>query len=325
MTEAIAISVHDTAPVWRGDRAGDALRRSVELARAVETLGYTRYWVAEHHSTPALAASSPAVLAGQILAATSSIRVGSGAVLLPNHATLAVAEQFGMLAGLHHGRVDLGLGRAGGGSPAAAALLGDPTGRGFDGQLEDLRAYFSGGLRGVRAVPEPEVAPRLWLVGSSADSARYAGRHGLPYVYAHAIVGGGAPEALHAYRAAFRPTAEQPEPHAGVAVIAVVSDTDERAHRLANAFVLGQIRMRTTDPNTVLPTEEEAAAHPFSPAERAFLHERIAPQFVGSPQAVGPRLRELLQQTRADELFVLTQVPDHEARVRSYELLTKAI
>ncbi|MFJ5925163.1 LLM class flavin-dependent oxidoreductase [Kitasatospora sp. NPDC092948] len=323
MTEAIAISVHDTAPVWRGDQPGDALRRSVELAQAVEAFGYERYWVAEHHSTPALATSSPAVLAGQILAATGSIRVGSGAVLLPNHSAYAVAEQFGVLASLHPGRVDLGLGRAGGGSPAASARLGDPVGRGFDEQLADLRGYFSGGLNGVRAVPEPAVPPRFWLVGSSVGSAVYAAHQGLPYVYAHAIVGGGAPEALLAYREAFRPTPSQPEPHAGLAVIAVVADSDSRAESLASAFVLGQIMMRTADPHTVLPTEADAAAHRFSPAEQVFLRQRIDPQFVGSVKRIGPRLRELVRQTRADELFALTQVPDHEARIRSYELLAK--
>ncbi|MGP4051036.1 LLM class flavin-dependent oxidoreductase [Streptomyces sp. 2A115] len=323
MAEGIAVSVHDTVPVWRGDTAGDALRRSVELAKAVEGFGYRRYWVAEHHSTPALATSSPAVLAGPILEATRTLSVGSGAVLLPNHSALVVAEQFGVLASLYPGRVDLGLGRATGGSPASAARLGDPRRLGFDAQLEELRGYFSGGHEGVRAVPEPGTPPRFWLVGSSVSSAVQAGRAGLPYVYAHAIVGGGAPEALHAYREAFRATAGQPDPHACVAVIAVVADNDERAHRLANAFVYGQILMRTVDPDGVLPTEEETAARPFAPAEEAFLRSRIDPQFVGSPERIAPRLSELVARTRADELFVLTQVPDHEARIRSYELVAK--
>ncbi|MCD0451599.1 LLM class flavin-dependent oxidoreductase [Actinocorallia sp. API 0066] len=319
------LSVHDTVPVWRGDTGGDALRRTIDLARAVEGFGYRRHWVAEHHSTPALATSAPAVLAGPILAATSTLTVGSGAVLLPNHAPYAVAEQFGVLASLYPGRVDLGLGRATGGSPQASARLGDPRHGEFGGQIAELRAYFSGGDGGVRAVPEPEIPPRLWLVGSSASSAAAAGRLGLPYVYAHAIVGGGAPEALDAYRAAFRPSADLAEPYASVAVIAVVNDEDERAHRLANAFVLGQILMRTVDPNTLLPTEEEAAAHRFTRSEEVFLRQRIDPQFVGSPASVAPRLDALLRRTRPDELFVLTQVPDHTARVRSYELLAKVV
>jgi len=325
LTQEIAVSVHDTAPVWRGDRAGDALRRSIELAKAVEDFGYQRYWVAEHHSTPALATSSPAVLAGPILASTRTLRVGSGAVLLPNHSAYAVAEQFGVLASLYPGRVDLGLGRATGGSPASAARLGDPRRSGFDQQLAELRGLFSGGHEGVRAVPEPEIPPTLWLVGSSVSSAVYAAEHGLPYVYAHAIVGGGAPQALNAYRQAFRPSDQQQQPHASVAVIAVVSDTDERAARLAESFVYGQILMRTVDPESVLPTEEETAAHRFTAQEESFLRSRIDPQFVGSPERVAPRLGAFIEETRPDELFVLTQVPDHEARVRSYEHIAKIV
>ncbi|MDX6742190.1 MsnO8 family LLM class oxidoreductase [Actinocorallia sp. A-T 12471] len=319
------VSVHDTVPVWQGDTNGAALWRSVELAKAVEALGYRRYWVAEHHATPALATSAPAVLAAQILAATSTLTVGSGAVLLPNHAPYAIAEQFGVLASLHPGRVDLGLGRATGGSAQAAARLGDPRRGAFAAQIAELRAYFAGGDGGVRAVPEPETPPRLWLVGSSASSAVAAGRLGLPYVYAHAIVPGGAEEALAAYRAAFTPSPDLAEPYAGVAAIVVAADDDARAHRLARAFVLGQIRMRTADPDTLLPTEDEAAAHRFTPAEEAFATQRIDPQFVGSPAAIAPRLGDLVARTAPDEFFALTQVPDHTARVRSYELLAKLL
>lgn len=325
MALSIDLSVHDTAPVWRGDTHGDALRRSIELAKAVEELGYRRYWVAEHHDTPALATSAPAVLAGSILQATSTIHVGSGAVLLSNHAPLAVAEQFGVLAGLYPGRVDLGIGRAAGGSAQAAARLGDPRRRDFTEQFAELTSYFHGGDGEVRAVPEPQVPPRFWLVGSSTGSAVAAGRLGLPYVYAHAIVPGGAPQALDAYREAFRPSVHLDEPHAGVAAIVVAADSDEKALRQATAFVYGQILMRTVDPATVLPTEEEAAAHRFSAAEKAFLSQRIGPQFVGSPDTIAPRLARLLAETRADELFALTQVPDHEVRVRSYELLAKIV
>jgi luciferase family oxidoreductase group 1 len=322
---SIDVSVHDTVPVWRGDSNGAALRRTIELAKAVEDLGYKRYWVAEHHSTPALATSAPAVLAGPILEATSTLTVGSGAVLLSNHAPLVVAEQFGVLASLYPGRVDLGLGRAAGGSPHAAARLGDPHPREFSQQLEELAGYFAGAGEGVRAVPEPSTPPRLWLVGSSASSAVTAGRLGLPYVYAHAIVPGGAPEALAAYREAFRPSPHLERPHGGVAAIVVAADTDERAHRLANAFVLGQIRMRTVDPDIVLPTEQDAADHRFEAAEEAFLRQRVDPQFVGTLETITPRLAALLDDTDADELFALTQVPDHEARVRSYELLAKVV
>ncbi|MEO3814015.1 LLM class flavin-dependent oxidoreductase [Sphaerisporangium sp. B11E5] len=325
MAEGIAVSVHDTAPVWRGDTAGDALRRSIELAKAVEAFGYRRYWVAEHHDTPALATSAPAVLAGPILEATSSIRVGSGAVLLPNHSPYVIAEQFGVLAGLYPDRVDLGLGRAAGGSGEAAARLGDPRGLDFGAALKELQEYFSGGSQGVRAIPEPTTPPDIWMVGSSTGSAAYAGRMGLPYVYAHAIVGAGAPEALEAYRRSFQPSPRWPRPWACVGLTVVAAEDDERAHRLAESFVYGQILMRTGHPATLLPTEEETAAHTFSPAEHRFLREKIDPQFVGSPERITPRLGALVRQTGADELFVLTQVPDHQARIRSYELLTKIV
>ncbi|PPK71414.1 MsnO8 family LLM class oxidoreductase [Actinokineospora auranticolor] len=328
MGKAVAVSVHDTAPVWSGDTAGDALRRSISLAEAVDELGYARYWVAEHHSTPALATSAPVVLAGQVLAATSTIRAGSGAVLLPNHSPLAVAEQFGVLASLYPGRVDLGLGRGSGGSPVSAARLGDPVRREFDAQFAELSGYFANagrGVGGVRAVPEPTEPPAFWMVGSSPGSAAYAGRLGLPFVFAHSIVPGLAVEALAAYRASFTPSPWRAEPYAGVAAIVVAADSEDRAWEQANAFVLGQIRMRTVDPNTTLPTAADAKAHRFSGAEERFRREKTDPQFIGTPRTITPRLAAFLAQTGADELMALTQVPDHDARVRSYELLAKTV
>jgi luciferase family oxidoreductase group 1 len=326
MTATPLISVHDTVPVWRTGSAAESLRNTVELAKAVDELGYHRYWVAEHHSTPALATSAPAVLAGQLLAATGSIRVGSGAVLLPNHSPLVVAEEFGVLAALHPGRVDLGVGRAAGGSPAAAAMLGDPRPREFGVQLDELVGFFHpGGRSPVRSVPEPATPPEFWMVGSSAGSAAYAGKKGIPYVYAHTIVPGGAPAALETYRAAFRPSVHLDRPRAGVAAVVVLADTDERAHTLADAFVLGQILMRTTDPDVLLPTEQDAVAHRFTPEQEAFRRQRIDPQLVGSLAGVTPRLAALVRDSGADEFFALSQIPDHAARVRSYELLAKAV
>ncbi|WP_236792311.1 MsnO8 family LLM class oxidoreductase [Amycolatopsis sp. GM8] len=328
MSDAISVAVHDTVPVWRTDAPGDALRRTIDLATAVEELGYRRYWVAEHHSTPALATSVPAVLAGQILAATRTMRVGSGAVLLPNHPALTVAEEFGLLESLYPGRVDLGLGRASGGAPAAAARLGDPRRLDFDAQLTELSGYFfnrGNDIEGVRAVPEPASAPHFWMVGSSTGSAAYAGRHGLPYVYAHSIVPGPAPAALAAYRDAFEPSSHLSEPYAGVAAVVVLADTDEQARAQAEPFVLGQILMRTVDHDTVLPTEQETAAHRYTAEEELFRRGRLDPQFIGSPATVAPGLQSLLAETGADELFALTQVPSHDARIRSYELLAKVI
>ncbi|CAJ62737.1 MULTISPECIES: LLM class flavin-dependent oxidoreductase [Frankia] len=326
MVEPSFVSVHDTVPVWRSGTAADALRDTVDLARAVEALGYRRYWVAEHHSTPALATSAPAVLAGQILAATGTIRVGSGAVLLPNHAPYDVAEQFGVLGSLHPGRVDLGIGRAVGGSAAVGARLGDPRPRGFPAQLDELVGYFhrAGGPVQARAVPEPAVPPEFWLVGSSPSSAAFAGARGLPYVFAHTIVPGLAPVALDAYRKAFRPSVHLEHPRGAVSAIVVLADSDDRAHSLADAFVLGQIILRTTDPDTLLPTEEETRRHHFSSAEESFRRERIDPQLVGSLATVAPRFEALVRESGADEFFALSQIPGLEQRIRSYELLAKA-
>jgi luciferase family oxidoreductase group 1 len=325
MGSEIAVSVHDTVPVWEGDTTGEALGRTLELAQATESLGYHRYWLAEHHGTPALATSSPPVLAGPILERTARIRVGAGVVLLSNHSPLVVAEQFGILSSLYPDRVDLGLGRAAGGPLPTAGRLGDPRRLGFAEALGELREYFAGGSGGARAIPEPTVPPELWMVGSSIDSAEAAGRLGLPYAYAHAIVGAGTAAALAAYRAAFRPSPLLAAAYPAVAIIAVLADTETRAHELATPFVLGQILMRTGDPDTVLPSERRTAEHHFTAPEVEFLRQRIGPQFIGTPETVGPRLGAFLRETGSKELFVLTQVPDHQARIHSYELLTKVV
>lgn len=324
-TGRIELSVHDTAPVWSGETAATALRQSLDLAVAAEELGYRRYWVAEHHSTPALATSTPAVLAGQILARTQSIRVGSGAVLLPNHPPLVIAEQFGLLASLYPDRVDLGLGRGAGGGAAAVDRLGRTDESSFERKFDELARYFRPGSDpdGVRAVPEPHIPPALWIVGSSTASALFAGKFGLPYVYAHAIAPGGAAEALRVYRRVFRPSTLLAEPHAGIAAIVVVADTDEKADSSARAFVLGQIRMRTVDANGVLPVEAQALAHTFTAAESEFARERMASQLIGSLDAVSRKVSTLLWDSGADELFALSQIPDFSARVHSYELLAK--
>jgi luciferase family oxidoreductase group 1 len=172
-------------------------------------------------------------------------------------------------------------------------------------------------------VPESASTPQFWMVGSSPGSANFAGKLGLPYVYAHTIVPGLAPEALAAYRNAFRPSVHLSEPYGAVAAVVVLADTDERAHSLADAFVLGQIIMRTSDPDTVLPTEADAAAHRFTPAEEHFRRERIDPQLIGSRSTVAAKLEKLLTDSGANEFFALSQIPNHDARIRSYELLAK--
>ncbi|GAA1750818.1 LLM class flavin-dependent oxidoreductase [Aeromicrobium alkaliterrae] len=317
------LSVHDTSPVWRGSGAATALRESVELARAVEQLGFHRYWLAEHHATPALASSAPAVLAGQVLTATSSLRVGSGAVLLPSHSPLVVAEQFLTLAALHSARVDLGIGRGKGGSPESAARLGQSRSQTFDEQLDELTAYLAD-AGPVRATPRAEVAPELVIVGNSVQSAELAGRRGLPYVYAEIIRPGFAAEALAAYREAFS-AGPIDEPYAGVAINAVVADSDDLANRLARPFVVGQLAMRSHDPHTLLPTLQETDDLMLSDVEESFVAEKLAPSIIGSRATVAKRLATLIEAVAPDELFVLTQVPGIEHRRRSYELLAEIV
>jgi luciferase family oxidoreductase group 1 len=325
----LRLSVLDTVPVWRGSTAAESLRNTLDLAAHVERLGYERYWVAEHHNTPSLATSAPAVLAGQIAAATRTIRVGSGAVLLPNHAPLVVAEQFGVLEALHPGRIDLGIGRASGADAAAAERLRGygPAGDDFAERLAELEGYFGPGREkaAVRAVPTPEGRPPVWLVGSSPQSAAFAGARGLPYVYAHQIRPGLGRQSLAAYREAFRPSVHLEHPYAAIAATAVVAEDDVRAEYLARAFVLGQIVMRTTDWFTLLPTADEAAQHSFSRSEEAFVRERIDSQLVGGPEEVRGRLAALVEETGADEVMALSMIGDHTARLRSYELLRGAL
>jgi luciferase family oxidoreductase group 1 len=324
----LRLSVLDTVPVWRGSSAARSLRNSVDLARRAEELGYTRYWVAEHHNTPCLATSVPPVLIARIASATTTIRVGSGGVLLPNHAPLTVAEQFGTLEAFHPGRVDLGVGRASGTDPAAARLLRrglPPAEEDFPGLLDELLGYLTpeGPPSGVRAVPQADTRTPVYLLGTSTSSARFAGSLGLPYAYAHQIAPAGTAAALEAYRNAFEASAWLDRPYTIVAPTVVVAESGERARWLARGFVAGQLLIRTEDRFTLFPTAEEAGRRSFAPSGERFIRERLDPQIIGDPGTVRDRLTELVKHSGADEVMALTMVSDHEARVRSYELLAE--
>lgn len=325
----IPVSVLDVVPVFEGSSATQALRDTVAIAPGVEAAGYLRYWVAEHHSTPSLATSSPGTLAGQLAAVTSTIRVGSGGVLLPNHAPLVVAEQFGTLEALYPGRIDLGLGRAPGTDPMTArALRRAPTaGDGdFQGQITELRGYFGTGIAGdgIVAVPAADAGPDVWLLGSSPSSAELAGRLGLPYAFAHQINPYGTVEALGRYRASFRPSPQLDRPRTLVAALAMVADSDEAAWKLAAPYLLGKIRMRMVRRFDAFPSQEVADAYPYSAEERKALEDFAAPQFIGGRQTVQARLADLVERSGADEIMALTVVPDQEARLRSFALFAEA-
>ena len=325
-----ALSVLDLAVVTEGSGIGHALEESIELARAVETLGYRRFWVAEHHNMPGIASSATAVLIGAVASATTSIRVGSGGIMLPNHAPLLVAEQFGTLEALHPGRIDLGIGRAPGTDQVTALALRRSSealnADDFPQQLAELRAFFTGGFpdthpfRAITAVPGYGDQPELWLLGSSGFSAQLAGLLGLPFSFAHHFSAGNTLPALELYRSNFRPSPTLAEPHAMVAVSVICADTDEQAQWLAGPSRLAFVRLRSGRPGR-LPTPEEAADHDYSPSEQLILDSRTRGQIVGDPETVRAGLETLRRETQADELMITAMIHDYRDRVRSYELV----
>ena len=321
------LSVLDLAPVATGSTVGDALRHSVDLARHVERLGYLRHWVAEHHNMPGIASSAPAVLIAHLASATTTLRVGSGGVMLPNHQPLVIAEQFGMLEALHPGRIDLGIGRAPGTDQVTAYALRrrlDPASDDLPSQLAELVAFFDGKFPHITAVPGRGQKPALWLLGSSDFSARLAGELGLPFSFAHHFMPRNTIPALEIYRRSFRPSATLAAPYAMVGVAVVCADTDEEARRIHAPATLAFLRLRSGRPST-LPSPEEAAAHVYSPAEQEFVESWTATHVVGSPATVRQGLAALQEQTAADELMLTTMVYDHVDRLRSYELVARAL
>ncbi|HEY1627441.1 MAG TPA: LLM class flavin-dependent oxidoreductase [Streptosporangiaceae bacterium] len=326
----VPFSVLDLAPVPTGSSPGDALRATIELARHVERLGFRRFWVAEHHNMPGIASSSPPVLIGQIAAATSDIRVGSGGVMLPNHASLVVAEQFGMLEALHPGRIDLGIGRAPGTDQATARALGHRGPDDFPEQLTDLIGFFSGQwpaghpFATVRAVPGQDNIPAMWLLGSSGYSAQVAAVLGLPFAFAHHFMPANTLPALALYRDMFRPSATLERPYAMVAAGVICAETDERAQWLAGPSALSFLRLRAGQPGT-MPSPEEAAAYEYTDLDRAMITDRQGSQLIGSPQTVRDGLAELLAHTEADELMLTTMVFDPADRLRSFDLVAAAM
>ena len=322
----VPLSVLDLAPISEGSGAATALHNTVDLAQHAESLGYHRYWLAEHHNMPGIASSATVVLINQVANATSTLRVGSGGIMLPNHAPLVVAEQFGTLEVFHPGRIDLGIGRAPGTDPrTAAAVRGTSslTADGFPHQLTELISYFEhDDDRGVNAVTAEGNQPPVWLLGSSDYSARLAGMLGLPFSFAHHFSAGNTLPALAAYREHFRPSAVLDAPRAMVAASVICADTDEQAQWLAGPGLFAFLSLRRGKP-IALPTPEFAANYPYDEQEQRFMDTRRAGSVVGSPDTVRHGLAKLVEDTQADELMVTTMVHSHDDRRRSYELLAK--
>jgi luciferase family oxidoreductase group 1 len=322
-------SVLDLASVYEGMTHADALAQTIETARVADDLGYRRFWVAEHHGMPAISSSAPAVLIGAIAAATSTIRVGSGGVMLPNHSSLVVAEQFGTLVALHGDRIDLGLGRAPGSDSLTNSVLRRGAGAesvdDFPNQVMELLAWFgtipplSNGIGSrVVAVPGLGDSPELWLLGSSDFSARLAGLMGLPFAFAHHFAGGANTSvAFEVYRDSFTPSVILREPHSMVAVSVLVADDTAQAERLMLPGSLSFVRMRQGQRPSRIPTLEQAEAYPWSAAERAWVQDRNSHQAIGDLAHVTSRIDALTAQTGADEVIVVPQGPDLATKLRS--------
>ncbi|MFJ7059102.1 LLM class flavin-dependent oxidoreductase [Streptomyces griseobrunneus] len=341
----VPLSVLDLVTVGQGRTATQALRTGVEIAKLAESRGFGRYWVAEHHSMPGVASSSPAVILAHIAAHTERIRLGSGGVMLPNHAPLVIAEQFGTLEAMAPGRVDLGLGRAPGtdGATAAALRRSDRLNEGADDfpqQLSELIRFLDDDFPDghpyarIHAVPGPVQAtapggvqsahrPPVWLLGSSGFSARLAGTLGLPFAFAHHFSAQNTIPALDLYRSSFRPSAVLDAPYALIGVSALAADDEREARREVLTGALSMVRLRTGRPG-LIPSPEEAAAYDFSPMEREFVDGWLANVIHGTPDEVRTGLDDLAKRTGADELMITANAHGGDARLRSYELIADA-
>jgi luciferase family oxidoreductase group 1 len=324
----VPLSVLDLAPVSAGSTAGEALRDAVDLAKLCERLGYTRFWFAEHHGMPNIACSAPEILIEHVASATSTIRVGSGGIMLPNHAPLRVAENFHTLAALHPGRIDLGVGRAPGTDPATSRALHPFDADQFPNQLQELlglsRQWFPPGhpLATVRVVPEGVPLPPIWVLASSGATAAFAGSMGFGYGFARHFSPSPPGPPIRAYQAAFTPSEQFPKPHVILGVAVICAPTDDEAEYLATSTDVVWVRRHRGDMQP-FPSPEDASKYQFRPEDRPLIEANRQRQFIGSPSRVGAILRQITEETGADELMVTTMVHGRDARLRSYELLAK--
>ncbi len=317
-------SVLDLSPIAEGSTASDALRNTLELARHAERLGFRRFWLAEHHNMPGIASAATAVVIAHVAAGTSTIRVGSGGVMLPNHAPLVIAEQFGTLEALHPGRIDLGLGRAPGTDQLTAhALRRDLNGRAeqFPQDVLELLRYFEPAEPGqrIRAVPGEGLRVPVWLLGSSLYSAQLAAMLGLPFAFASHFAPDAMMEALALYRARFEPSAFLDRPYAMLGINIIAADEEAEARRLFTSLQQSFLKLRRGEAGRLPPPVDDIEAI-STPAERAGLARTFTCSYVGTAATVRAGIERLLAETAADELIVSGHIWDHQARLRSFEI-----
>lgn len=322
----IPLSILDLSPITEGADAAQSFRHTLDLARHGERWGYRRFWLAEHHGMPGIASAATAVLIGHVAGGTSTIRVGAGGIMLPNHAPLVVAEQFGTLASLYPGRIDLGLGRAPGSDHVTARVLrrtlaSDPDE--FPQDVVELMDYFAATPQGpVRAVPGTGLDVPIWILGSSLFGAQVAAALGLPYAFASHFAPGELYRAVAAYRDAFRPSARLDRPYVMLGFNVFAADSDAEAELLATSVQQAVVNLRTGRPSK-LPPPVAGYADRLGPAERAILDQVLTCSAVGSPDTVARQLSAFVARTGADEVMVTSQTFDHAARLRSYEIVAR--
>lgn len=325
----INYSILDQSPISEGSSAFAALKETAVLAQKAEQLGYTRFWVSEHHDAATLAGSSPEVLIAHLGAVTKTIRLGSGGVMLPHYSAFKVAENFKLLEALYPNRIDAGMGRAPGGMPRAALALNEGKKRDvsrFPEQIDDLRMYLNDTIpqdhlyTGMKATPVTESAPPIWMLGSGQSSAQLAAEKGLPYMFAHFINGEGGQSFSKTYREQFQ-SFEGSEPYVGVAIFAVCQETEEQAERVASSLDLSLSMGAQGMPSKGTPPPERAMAYPYTKFERLLVEENRKRMVVGTPKQVGDRLESLAAEYGADEVMIVSAAYDFEDKLKTFEMI----
>jgi luciferase family oxidoreductase group 1 len=322
------LSVLDLVPVRAGVSSGDAIQEAVDLARACEQLGYTRYWFAEHHGMASIASSVPEILIEHIASATSRIRVGSGGIMLPNHTPLRVAEAFHTLEAMHPDRIDLGIGRAPGTDPATSRALRPFDAAQFPDQVREMLALSNRSLppehpfATVRVVPSDVRLPPIWVLASSGETASFAGSLGLGYGFARHFSPTPPGPAVRAYRQSFRPSARFDRPHVIIGVSVICAETDDEAEFRAASTDLAWVRLHRRE-FLPIPSPEEARAYEYSPQERVVVEMNRQRHFIGTPPKVVSLIRQIVEATEADEIMVTSMIYGRAERRRSYELLAE--
>ncbi|WP_445490930.1 LLM class flavin-dependent oxidoreductase [Niallia sp. 03133] len=328
--QEIKFSVLDLSPITEGNTAAAAFKNSLDLAQHAEKWGYKRYWVAEHHNMPGIASSATAVLIGYIAGGTNTIRVGSGGIMLPNHAPLIIAEQFGTLESMYPGRIDLGLGRAPGSDQMTAYALRRSSkrdGSDFPEQLEELRNYiqpYEHTMLPVRAIPGEGMDIPIWLLGSSSFSARLAGECGLPFAFASHFSPDYTLPALEAYRNNFRPSVVLEKPYIMVGANIIVAETEEKATMLATSSqqqFLSLVRGKPTKLKAPVSNMDEI----WNGNEKAIVEQQLRTSIIGTPKTVEKKLRQFIDETNADEIIVNSQIFHHSERLKSYQMLSELV